>query len=177
MELHEKLSKISAAKRLSLNQLCILLLNRGLDVSETGDWPEFEPVIKKVRDRFQEGLLGIVLFGSRATGEATVASDIDLLVILDDSIQIDRALYRWWDDEIIWREGELNPHFVNYPGDVSSASGLWFEVAISGNIIYQKGGVVEQLFLKLKDFIADGNVRRYISNGHPYWVRRRADEK
>lgn len=177
LELHKKLSSLSSNRRISLNQLCLLLLNKGLTASESQNWPEYEPVLKKLKDKFGENLTGVVLFGSQATGTATADSDTDLLIILDDSIEINRSLYSFWDDEIVWKDGELNPHFVHYQKNLMDAGGLWFEIAQTGKIIYQKDSLVEQLFLKIRNFIADGGVRRYISNGHPYWVRRRIDEK
>ncbi|PIR17768.1 MAG: hypothetical protein COV46_02910 [Deltaproteobacteria bacterium CG11_big_fil_rev_8_21_14_0_20_49_13] len=172
LELHKKLANMSISKRVSLNQLCVLLLNRGLGVLEGDSYQEFEPVVKKLKEKFKDKLSGVVLFGSKATGEATESSDIDLLVILDGSVEIDRSLYSWWDDNVIWSDRELNPHFVSQPKDISEVSGLWFEVSISGKIIYQRGMIVDSIFAEIKKFIADGLVRRYISNGHPYWVRR-----
>lgn len=163
---------MSSSKKLSLNQLCVILLHRGLNAKDAGNFPELNPVVKKLKAKFGDKLIGVVLFGSQATGEATASSDIDILIVLDKEIPLTRSLYTWWSDTISWTDGELNPHFVNCPHDASSAGGLWFEVALSGKIVYQKKSSIEQLFIKLNEYIADGNIRRYISNGHPYWVRK-----
>ncbi|MBF0106290.1 MAG: nucleotidyltransferase domain-containing protein [Deltaproteobacteria bacterium] len=171
LDLHEKLSGLSSSKRMSLNQLCVFLLQRGLHVPESQNWKAYKPVLKKLKDKFKDDLIGVVLFGSQATGEATAGSDTDLLIILDKAVAINRSLYSFWDHKIIWRDGELNPHFVSYQHDISEVSGLWFEIALTGKVIYQKNLLVEQLLLKIKNYIADGHVKRHISNGHPYWVR------
>jgi len=176
-DLHSKLARMGSAQRLSLNQVCLLLLHRGLSATSAGQLPAFESVVKKLKAKFKEDLAGVVLFGSQATGEATSSSDIDILIVLGKGVELTRALYTWWNDNVSWTGGEMNPHFVIYPDDVSSVTGLWFEVALSGKIIYQQGTAVEQFFTKLKKYIADGKIRRYISNGHPYWVRKAINEK
>lgn len=178
-ELHKKLTDISTRQNASLNQICILLLNKGLAAAETkpDDFIKFDPVIEKLKSRFKDKLIGVALFGSQVKGEATASSDIDMLVVLDDSVSLNRALYSWWDSEMVWNDGELNPHFILYPKDIQCVGGLWFEVALSGKIIYQKDIIIDQLFSKLKKFVADGGARRYISNGHPYWIKRGQDEK
>lgn len=178
-ELHKKLTDISIRKRASLNSLCVSLLNKGLGLEDDRSdiSTRFEPIINKLRSKFKDRLAGVVLFGSQATGEATESSDIDILIVLEDSISLNRSLYSWWDSEIVWDDGEMNPHFVTYPKNIDTVTGLWFEIAISGKIIYQKNVAVSQIISKLKKFIADGRVRRYISNGHPYWVKEGQNEK
>lgn len=52
-----------------------------LTVSETQAIMEFVTALK---NEFMANLLGVVLYGSKARNEATVDSDIDLLVILPD---------------------------------------------------------------------------------------------
>lgn len=121
--------------------------------------------------------MGVVLFGSQATGEATASSDIDLLIVLDKKIALVRSLYRWWDSNIEWNGNkELNPHFVNYPEKAEEAGGMWLEIAQYGQIIYQKNKMIDNVFKELKDMIAQGMVRQHSSNGHPYWVWRKNEK-
>lgn len=174
-ELHKKMSEMARAENTSLNNVCISLLKKGFKIQgEDNDLLNgLQGVAKVLKGHFKDALLGIVLFGSRARGDATAASDLDLLVVLDKSVELTRSLYTWWDSEILWDgKEELNPHFVQYPEDVFNASGLWFEVAFDGKILYQPDSVMDKLFHDLRGFVSDGTVRKYFSNGHPYWVRR-----
>lgn len=177
--LHKELSELSRAQGLSLNQVCTNLLKKGLSVSD--EEPEFivflNGIVDQLKDFFKGKLLGVVLFGSYATGLATSESDIDLLVVLDNSVPLIRSIYRWWDSKINWKgKIDVNPHFVHLPKDRQSATGIWFEVAQDGKIIYQKKDMVDRILLELNNYAKEGNIRKYISNGHSYWVRRH-DEK
>lgn len=173
-QLHKRLSDMAKSQKLSLNQVCLYLINNGFNLPEKNALlKKLQTATKKINTHFGNNLLGIVLFGSKARGDSSDSSDIDLLLILDKNIPITRSLYSWWDSSNLWQEDEqLSPHFVSLPEDLDKVSGLWLEVAVEGKILYQKNNIVDKLFLKLKELINNGSIRRYISNGHPYWVRR-----
>jgi predicted nucleotidyltransferase len=174
-ELHKKMSEIARAENTSLNNVCISLLKNGLKVKgeNEGLLDSLQAVTKTLKGHFKGELLGIALFGSRARGDASASSDLDLLIVLDKNVELVRSLYAWWDSEISWNGvEELNPHFIHYPEDLFNASGLWFEVAFDGKILYQADAALDQLFYDLQKLVKDGTIRRYFSNGHPYWVRR-----
>ncbi|MBI2092598.1 MAG: nucleotidyltransferase domain-containing protein [Deltaproteobacteria bacterium] len=171
--MHRQLADFARRSQLSLNQACIELLKKNLYGSdgETQLLQKIYEPAQKLKQHFGEKLCGIILFGSQVTGKATSESDIDLMIILDKSMPIERGLYKWWDDNIVWNEKNmLNPHFVNILEDEKLAGGLWLEIATTGKVIYQKKTVLDKLFAKLKELIGNGEVRMYISNGHPYWV-------
>lgn len=171
---HKRLVGLAKERGTSLNQVCVELLSSGLSAKDAAGsqfLKTLNEVVLKLRGYFGENLHGVVLFGSHVTGDATAASDIDLMVVLD--AQIERGLYRWWDENVTWDgKSPLNPHFVNLPAVAAGAGGLWLEVAVGGKIIYQKGATLDKLFAMLREFISNGRVRRYISNGHSYWVWR-----
>ncbi len=51
--------------------------------------------IAGIRERFPEGVLSVTLFGSKARGDASAESDIDLLVLVDEeSREIRSELWR-----------------------------------------------------------------------------------
>ena len=54
-------------------------------------------LLRGIRQRFADELVGIVLFGSTARGDNTEASDIDLLLVLSPGVVLSRELYRRWD--------------------------------------------------------------------------------
>lgn len=178
-ELHGKLVKISKSKNLSLNTLCNRLIVSGLGVkSEDEDIPpECIEITKQLRKKFKDKLIGVMLFGSYIKGESTESSDIDILIVIDKNIPIVRSLYSWWDTTIKWSgEKVVSPHFVKYPKDPKDVSGIWLEVAGTNIILFEKGSKITKIVAALKNLISSGGVRRYISNGHPYWVWRK-DEK
>ncbi|OQA59083.1 MAG: Nucleotidyltransferase domain protein [bacterium ADurb.Bin270] len=175
--MHESLSAMARSKKLSLNQLCVSLLADGLKAKVQDPEPAFFEDLRalslQLKKHFGPTLCGTALFGSYATGDATSASDIDLLIVLNRGTPIERSLYKWWDDNVIWYEGAtLNPHFVNIPDDAERAGGLWLEVATAGRILYESGSALTDLFKKIKELIDEGRVRRYTSNGHSYWIWR-----
>lgn len=178
-DLHERLAGLAKRQKTSLNQICTNLVVRGLSMRPEDSTLErpFKEVVDQLKIHFKEKLCGIILFGSQATGKATSESDIDILIVLDKSLPIVRSLYRWWDDTVKWKEGgELNPHFVNCLDSSEDASGMWLEIAQSGKILFQKDKIIDNLFNGIKRLIKNGKVRRYVSNGHAFWVWRSHEE-
>lgn len=174
-DLHQKLTDMAKAQSLSLNNTCLKLLKLGLSIQEQRpvSIPNQEAVIKKLKKKFENKLLGVILFGSFARGEQTEVSDIDILIVLDKCVPIVRELYRWWDENIvISSDHEVNPHFVNFPDPGLSVSGIWLEVAQDGIILFDLANKIKNILQKLQRLIEKGDVRRYVSNGHAYWVWR-----
>jgi hypothetical protein len=120
-------------------------------------------------------LIGIVLFGSAARGEATAGSDIDILIVLEAGCSITRALYDRWDGMIRSRgnrtDERVSPQFVVLSSDPSQVGSLWLEVAREGIIVFDPGGRVARFLVALRDYILSGAVSRRTAHGHPYWVR------
>jgi hypothetical protein len=120
-------------------------------------------------------LIGIILFGSVARGEATAGSDIDILIVLEAGCGITRALYDRWDGMLRSRgnrsDERVSPQFVVLPSDPSQVGSLWLEVAREGIIVSDPSGRVARFLVALRDYILSGAVTRRVAHGHPYWVR------
>jgi predicted nucleotidyltransferase len=114
-------------------------------------------------------LLGAVLFGSEARGEARTGSDIDLLLVAGPSVPLTRRLYALWDEKL--GEDRHSPHFVHLPSSTADAGSLWLEAAVDGTVLYDREGRVGRFLGRLRRAIAAGRLTRKTAYGHPYWVK------
>jgi len=164
--LHGELSRRALAEGRSLNALCGEILERHPGPAESG-W------IGTIRSAFGEFLEGIVLFGSVARGEEQAESDLDLLMVVGAGTPLRRSLYRTWDELGPEKaEGrELSPQFIKLPESPDSAGAIWLEAALDGIVLWDRAGRIGRCLGEMRRRIADGKMRRRVSNGHPYWVQ------
>lgn len=116
-----------------------------------------------------EALMGVVLFGSMARGESRLNSDMDLLIILRQSLALTRKLYARWDQRFAPDEG--SPHFVHLPPDAMAAGSLWFEAAVDGIVLHDVDEEVARFLGSIRRLMASGKLKRRSAYGHPYWVK------
>ncbi len=177
--LHGRLKARAEFEGISLNALCARLLSEGLEDASRSRGPEvpgLDPgLLDGVQREWRRDLVGIVLFGSAARGEAGEGSDLDLLLVLAAGVPIERALYDRWDRLIRARkrseDGRVSPHFVSLDTSPEEAGGLWLEVAREGIVLRDREGRVARFLTALRDHIGTGAVVRKTVHGHPYWVR------
>lgn len=176
--LHRVLAIRASKGQSSINALCARLLKDGLQRQSEGNWwsEDCKKIVWTLRRRFGRQLLGVAVFGSQIEGTATEDSDLDILIVLD--VPIRRSLYLWWDENIKWQgRSGASPQFVHLPDDVETAGGIWFEVAMASQILWERGRRLSSTIAKIKVLIETDRVRRYWSNGQPYWVRRENEEQ
>jgi len=187
--LHGRLRDEAMRTGQSLNQLCVSKLQAGGGpCTVPGEAMAHASLIpagfldKTVR-RWHGDLLGVILFGSAARGDATGHSDIDLLLVLRPDKPVTRDLYRFWDD--FCREcggtqdlSRISPHFASLPGSVREAGGLWYEVALDGTPMWEQDHLVSRFLGSVRECMSRGKIRRRMLHGSPYWVRafNQADE-
>lgn len=173
--LHLALRHRAQREKCSLNALCETYLQQGLVHRPPSKWDFIVTgVLPPLKQQFGTNLRAVIAFGSRVRGEARANSDLDLLVVLDDTVPIRRLLYHWW-DTITWPHDppyEMNPHFVHRPSTLADSSGLWLEVALAHEVLYEHGRSVADTLAALGAMIAHGDCERTWSHGHPYWIRR-----
>jgi predicted nucleotidyltransferase len=122
-----------------------------------------------VIETWADSIEGLVLFGSFARGREIASSDIDLLVVLNESVTLDRDVYsRWQLRRFSGRE--VAPLFVQIPGDGERVGGLWFEVAMDGIVLFDRDLRLSRFLAHVRNTVADGRVKRMVTHGHPYWV-------
>ena len=111
----------------------------------------------------------MVLFGSFARGEAAEHSDIDLLIVTEPSVPLGRALYAVWDATS--SDATVSPHFVHLPEKVFEAGSRWYEVAIDGVVLFEKGRLITGFLRTVRKAIADRLIERKDAYGHGYWIK------
>ena len=116
-------------------------------------------------------VLGIVVHGSWTRHETRTASDIDVLVVVDDFTTLARTLYRAWDEKpLSWNGRVIDAHFIQVPRSLEAAGGIWCEAAVEGRLLYDKTGSVEETLITIRRAIAEGRLVRKRVHGQPYWT-------
>jgi predicted nucleotidyltransferase len=81
-------------------------------------------VVERAAELFGDDLIAVVAYGSWARGEAVASSDVDVLVVVESSAPITRALYRRWDARpLAWDAWPVEPHFVHLRPPEERATG------------------------------------------------------
>jgi len=120
---------------------------------------------------FDDQLVGVLVYGSYARGDATPSSDVDLLVVISLSIPLTRTLYRDWDaDPVVWNERPIDPHFVHLPAQARTVAGAWCEASLDGVVLFERGGTVTRHLAAIRGAIAAGRLVRRSTHGQPYWT-------
>lgn len=165
--LHASLRAEAERSGLSLNEYCLRALAApGPDPAGPG-----AAVAARALERFGDDVVGVVLFGSWVRGEATAASDIDALVVLEPRCAVTRALYRDWDEAPLRHQGhEVEVHFVSMPGPDDAPGPIWLEVALDGAVVSDRDGRLARHMAGLRRAIANGDVTRRHAHGQPYWT-------
>lgn len=167
--LHALVRAAAAEAGLSLNDYCARRL-----AASIGEAPTVGPAavcVERAARLFGDRLLGVVLYGSWARGEAADDSDIDLLVVLDEEIPLRRELYRTWDDRpITWEGRRIEVHFAHLPKARRAPGGLWAEVALDGIVLFERALTVSRRLSAVRRAILAGQIVRRTAQGQPYWV-------
>jgi hypothetical protein len=176
--LHRKLKEEARSKGQSLNALCVhKLQNPASSALASTSAPAIGPAqeyLPEIVHHWRDELVGVVLFGSAARGEATEASDIDLLLVVNPKVSIAPSLYRRWEE---WQAANcrspnsVSPQFVRIPQNVFDAGGLWYEVAVDGHILWERDFLVSRFLSAIREEMARGRIRRGMVHGSPYWVK------
>jgi len=169
VKLHDALRRRASALDLSLNQLCLRALSEYLGASRPAGGEPGPLWLQAARRALGGELLGAVLFGSEARGEARTGSDIDLLLVAGPSVPLTRRLYALWDEKL--GEDRHSPHFVHLPSSTAEAGSPWLEAAVDGTVLYDREGRIGRFLGRLRRAIAGGRLTRKTAYGHPYWVK------
>ena len=166
-ELHAALRDDASRRGISLNELCSRRL-----AHPAAPLPEpLGAAVKQAAGLVGEGLLGVVVFGSWARDRLAPDSDVDLLMVVDPGIPIERSLYRPWDGRpLTWDGHDIEPHFAHLPEPGTRLSSFWAEVAVDGVVLFDRDLTVSRRLVDFRQRIASGEMVRRQVDGHPYWV-------
>lgn len=122
---------------------------------------ELDELARHYRDRLGERLIGVVLYGSRARGDARPDSDLDLMIVADDLPDdgFDRA--RAVRPPRGHRAGAevsvraLTP--VEYERDIAPID---LDVAIDGVVLYDRGGYLSDHLALIRRRIGEAGLKR-----------------
>ena len=166
--LHAALRAAARAGGLSLNEYCVRRLSAGASGLATD--PAAAAIVARASAVAAGTLVGVVLHGSWTRGEATSASDVDVLIVVETRIALGRDLYRAWDaDPVRWQGRTVDASFAHLPRD-PIAGGLWPEIAVSGVVLFERAWDVSAQLVRIRRAIADGTLVRRIVHGQPYWM-------
>ena len=187
---HRSLKRLSREAGKSLNTLCAEILGNseenlrsgGISVSAATSCrlsDQVESALRVADSAFAGDILGVVLFGSAARGEQTESSDIDLLLVVGEQLDLTRDVYARWDAAVsgsgtVYR---VSPHFSRLPVNGKSAGSLWLEAAIEGIVLRDPQLYISRILADIRRSIAAGEVVRKTSYGVPYWVRNDAEHE
>ena len=167
--LHAALRRAAAAHGISLNTLCARRLTHPM--STLLGSPAASETLQRANDVIGGSLIGIAVFGSWARGEPTDASDVDVLVVVDENVPITRTLYRRWDEEPVrWEGRPVDPHFARLPTGRRPPSALWAEVAIDGMVLIERELRLSAHLAAVRRVLAAGRLRRQTVHGQGYWT-------
>ncbi len=167
--LHQRLASYAQVGGLSLNSACVELLEKALGDKLSLALPfGLERLIAP--DCFlAKDVLGIIVYGSWARGEASAASDIDVLVVLGESRQITRALYAEL-DQLLDLAPKVSVMLSHLPAADARIGSLWLEVSQDGMLLYDREKTVARRLAEIRREITSGRVIRRESHGQGYWV-------
>ena len=163
--LHSRVKTIAAARGMSINALLVDAIERGLS-SSVEDTVQ-AGVVRKAKEDFQDALVGVLLFGSKARGDAHDTSDTDLLIVVSSDVRIERALYRSWDVSL---PDDIRVHLAHLPTSAEGAGSLWLECALDARILFDPSGLLKRRLVEIKEAILAGKYIRKVTHGQGFWV-------
>ena len=129
--------------------------------------------VEVLERHFGDRLVSVVLFGSRARGEARPGSDIDILVVVRglpaDRLERHRALYRL-PGEVSEAFADAVSPIVLTPEEAERVKPYYLGMLSGHILLYDAGGFFADLLERLRRRLAELGSRRYVDeDGYEYW--------
>lgn len=122
---------------------------------------EIMPVVRALREGLGKNLMAVVLFGSRARGDAREESDWDLLVIAKDLPKRQMERYRKTKDILPQKWRGRTSILAKTPEEFEAVPpSLYLEIALDGLILYDPQEYAAVQLQKLRRLIQAKDLRR-----------------
>lgn len=136
--------------------------------------PQWDWIIAPLRDRFQEDLISIVVFGSFARGEAKEGSDLDILVILRELPQgIDRLRLSAKVSSMLRPPPEfpktVSP-VVMTVREIERHPPILLDMVDDSIILYDRERFFERILRELRERLRELGAVKVKVNGGWYWI-------
>jgi hypothetical protein len=163
--LHQLAKDRAKEQHASLNSVLVHAIEQGLT---TGGAEQLEPlIVSRATSQFGAAFIGLLLYGSRARGDAYESSDTDLLLVVDRTVRIERDLYRAWDPVL---PEEISLNIAQLPANPCDAGSLWLECALDARILHDPTGQLRRKLDQIKELIVSGAYVRRTTHGQGYWI-------
>ena len=130
--------------------------------------PEFLPLVEqRAQAQFGKAFIGVLLYGSKARGDAFDGSDTDLLIVVDSSIQLKRSLYTPWENLL---PDTVSIQIARLPDEASAPGRLWLECALDAKILVDSEGKLRSHLTQVNRLILAGKFVRKTTHGQGYWI-------
>lgn len=136
-------------------------------------------IVEKIKERFGDKLVSVLLFGSRARGNCDRRSDIDLLVVADG---LPKGVQERWDLlkeerlEFLLKSGARIDTLLlsrkEVMDNINDISPLFSSFVIGNRVLYDRGFIARELKTLIKRLSASGI--RYYEGGKEWNIRRMA---
>lgn len=163
--LHRSVKGRAAQTGVSVNAVLVQAIEDGLSMGPEHQWVPV--ILETAKAQLGEKFLGLLLYGSKARGDAYKQSDTDLLLVVEPSVHIERSLYREWDKRL---PENLSLNIAHLPKRASEAGSLWLECALDAKILHDPSGRLRTRLSEIRDLILSGSFVRKTTHGQGYWL-------
>lgn len=129
-----------------------------------------QEVIAALKQVLQERLIGVVLFGSRARGDAGQLSDWDLLVIARDLPERAFARHLWLKDALPANWRARVAILAKTPAEFEAAlAAIYLDIALDGVVLFDTDGYLTSHLTRLRQLIETRGLRRETHQRDQAW--------
>lgn len=130
-------------------------------------------LVEHLQQTLGDRLDAVVLFGSRARGEARAESDWDLLIVVRDLPRSPLKRWQWWLSVVPMEKREGVAPLLRTPEEwYGRATPLTAEVAQDGRVLYDATGQMSRYLERVRRALDALGLHRRMVNDMPIWVWR-----
>ncbi len=131
--------------------------------------PDLNHLVRHLQRTLGERRDAVVLFGSRARGEARPESDWDLLVVVQGLPRSPLKRWRWFLEQAGRPEPGVDILLKTPEEWYTHLSSLTLDVALDGQILYDAHGRMTRFLERVRQSLQKAGLRREFRRGHYLW--------